>query len=406
MTNPAYYKDGVPYDASGSVIITITGGPISSVTNLNPSPNSPFPVLVNWPGMGGPHGGGGGLVDYNPRNLPFTGLWSIREGQAKINELLNQARQTFPQNAEQIRDEADALLADLRSSGLINNPEISVAAHALQEAVNSLRTNIDLKNQTEYAVISASQESEKAFLSFMNDKRVRLSNFINKNADMIDVAITVSGRGPQNLWEQTVTPKFSAEIEEKNKLVTYLDRVKTITQDVAIKKNALGKVKNRVEAQARAKADAEAREKALENAIAREKAQAQARAKADAEAREKALENAIAREKAQAEARVRAINELFAKAGVKPAPVYTSQMLAKANAALTAPDVMVLNQTPGSVQMAMAGAGVWTVTGYKAGTIGKWFVEALSKLIIPEVSTSVRYSCGFRLAACGSIQSL
>ncbi|EPO3921890.1 colicin-like bacteriocin tRNase domain-containing protein [Salmonella enterica subsp. houtenae serovar [1],40:z4,z23:-] len=126
------------------------------------------------------------------------------------------------------------------------------------------------------------------------------------------------------------------------------------------------------ENQARAKADAEAKAKA--DAEAKAKADAEAKAKADAEA------------KAKADAEAKARDELFAKAGVKPAPVYTPQMVAEANAALKAPDAMVLSQAPGSVQMAMAGAGVWTAAGDVAGNIGRWFAEALSKVSVPEVS--------------------
>ncbi|MBZ8950063.1 colicin, partial [Escherichia coli] len=231
-TPVAYYSDGVPYDSSGNVIITISNGVSGSV---GANPKSPSPVFVNWPGMGGPHGGGGGIIDYNPNKLPFTGLWKMSEGVTKINKLLEQARNAYPQNAEQIRDEASALLADLRNTGLINNPDINPAANALQEAVNSLQINIDLKNQTELAVSSASQDAVNAFREFMNNNK--LSNFIDKPADMIDLAIATS-RWLHKPWDNTVVPKFSAEIEVKNKLVTYLDRGNTITADVVSKKNA------------------------------------------------------------------------------------------------------------------------------------------------------------------------
>ncbi|SUG40515.1 Rhs-family protein [Salmonella enterica] len=119
-----------------------------------------------------------------------------------------------------------------------------------------------------------------------------------------------------------------------------------------------GPLQRRQEAENRARAEA---------SEARAKAEAEAKAKADAEAKAKA-------------------DALFAKAGVKPAPVYTPQMVAEANAALKAPDAIVLNQMPGSVQMAMAGAGVWTAAGDVAGNIGRWFAEALSKVSVPEVS--------------------
>ncbi|HAT4985388.1 TPA: hypothetical protein I9786_003825 [Serratia marcescens] len=47
---------------------------------------------------------------------------------------------------------------------------------------------------------------------------------------------------------------------------------------------------------------------------------------------------------------------------------------------------MVLNQTPGTAQMALAGAGVWTAAGDVAGSITNWFSNALSKLSVPAVS--------------------
>ncbi|EAN0886514.1 colicin-D [Salmonella enterica] len=143
-----------------------------------------------------------------------------------------------------------------------------------------------------------------------------------------------------------------------------------------------GPLQRRQEAENRARAEAsEARAKA--EAEAKAKADAEAKAKADAEAKAKA--DAEAKAKADAEAKAKA-DALFAKAGVKPAPVYTPQMVAEANAALKAPDAIVLNQMPGSVQMAMAGAGVWTAAGDVAGNIGRWFAEALSKVSVPEVS--------------------
>ena len=61
-------------------------------------------------------------------------------------------------------------------------------------------------------------------------------------------------------------------------------------------------------------------------------------------------------------------------------------MLKAANGALKAPGAMVLNQTPGSAQMALAGAGVWTPAGEVAGNITKWLSNALSKLSVPAVS--------------------
>lgn len=65
------------------------------------------------------------------------------------------------------------------------------AANALQEAVNSLQVNIDLKNQAEQTTNSKIQDTNNTFLDFMNNNR--LSNFIDKPAGMIDVVISTTG---------------------------------------------------------------------------------------------------------------------------------------------------------------------------------------------------------------------
>ncbi|MGL5389097.1 MAG: S-type pyocin domain-containing protein [Serratia sp. (in: enterobacteria)] len=147
--------------------------------------------------------------------------------------------------------------------------------------------------------------------------------------------------------------------------------------DERLKKNRKQDAKKATE-----RAKAEADRKAVE---AKAKADAAARAKAAAETKAKA--DAAAKAKAAAETKAKADQEaLFAKAGVKPAPAYTRQMVAKANTAMKAPGGMVLNQAPGSFQLAMAGAGTWTAAGDVAGNIAGWFSKALSKLSVPEVS--------------------
>ncbi|EJY7718489.1 hypothetical protein OHF79_004874, partial [Salmonella enterica] len=83
----------------------------------------------------------------------------------------------------------------------------------------------------------------------------------------------------------------------------------------------------------------------------RQEEENQARAKADAEAEAKAKAEAEAKAKAEREA-------LFARAGVVPAPTYTPEMVKSAEAALGAAGVMVLGQTPGAMQLSVAGGGV------------------------------------------------
>ncbi|WP_244157354.1 S-type pyocin domain-containing protein [Serratia oryzae] len=326
MTTPAYYINGVPYEASGQVIITITNGPTSPVGNVGNSPIAPLPVYVPWQQT---HGGGS--IAYDPNKVVFYGLSALRDTQTKINQILALARNAYPQNAEQIRDEANALLADL-ITGLINHPEINTLTRALQDAINSLQINIDLKNQQERIVSIRVQETEVAFRDFMNNNK--MSNFIDKSAGMIDVAISTTGPWFIDLWNKAVPPKINAEIEAKNKLVTYLDWVKTVKEDVSSKKNTLIEIKNRVEADAAAKA----------------KAEVEARAKAEAEARAK-------------------LAALMLVAGVNPTPVYTSEMVKSAQSALTAAGRMILNRASGMLQLSTIAEGILTTTSEGAGTI-------------------------------------
>ena len=116
-------------------ILTVTANPppvIDSGTNTG----APLPVYVPWPGMGGVRPGGGSPA-YDPKKVAFSGLSELSESQTKINQFLDDARNAYPQNAEQIWDEANALLTDLINTGLINQPEFNAAANALQESIKS-----------------------------------------------------------------------------------------------------------------------------------------------------------------------------------------------------------------------------------------------------------------------------
>ncbi|SFN03823.1 S-type Pyocin [Izhakiella capsodis] len=97
---------------------------------------------------------------------------------------------------------------------------------------------------------------------------------------------------------------------------------------------------------------------------------AEARAKAAAESRARAEAEARAKAEAGAKAKAKARDELFAKAGVKPAPVNTSEMANAADAALGAAGAMALSQVPNGMQLSVAGSGVWTAAGETAGSLG------------------------------------
>ncbi|MEN4239616.1 S-type pyocin domain-containing protein [Serratia marcescens] len=359
MTTPAYYKDGIPYSADGQVIITITNGPPGTTGSVGTNPNNPFPVFVPW----GPVRGGGSIA-YDPNKVRLFGLYDLRQSQTAINQLLDKARNAYPQNAVQVRDEANALLAALRNSGLINNSEINSAANALQDAVNSLQMNIDLKNQEEQIVQGKERETDNAFKTFMNNNQ--LSNFIDKSAATIDFVISVGGPGNIDAWNKAVPPKINAEIEEKNKLVTYLDRVKTITDDVTAKRNALAVIKDRLEAEARRAEEAR-----------------------KAEAVRKAL---------------------FAKAGVLDAPVYTPGMIKAANAAMATAGVMVLNRAGGMVQLSTWINSVMTsaseLAGWVSGGVWRGAVEVSRVATLSAVAPAVgAFVVGFWPGKAGESQS-
>ncbi|EFO6373391.1 colicin-D [Salmonella enterica] len=124
----------------------------------------------------------------------------------------------------------------------------------------------------------------------------------------------------------------------------------------------------------------------------RQEEENQARAKADAEAEAKAKAEAEAKAKAEREA-------LFARAGVVPAPTYTPEMVKSAEAALGAAGVMVLGQTPGAMQLSVAGGGVLTATGEVLSSLG----AAVGRAIASLGATATAGTAGPMVAAASAI---
>ncbi|EFU4512223.1 colicin-D [Salmonella enterica] len=123
-----------------------------------------------------------------------------------------------------------------------------------------------------------------------------------------------------------------------------------------------------------------------------EENQARAKADAEAEAKAKAEAEAKAKEKAEREA-------LFARAGVVPAPTYTPEMVKSAEAALGAAGVMVLGQTPGAMQLSVAGGGVLTATGEVLSSLG----AAVGRAIASLGATATAGTAGPMVAAASAI---
>ncbi|EDY7058507.1 hypothetical protein GP185_005139, partial [Salmonella enterica] len=123
-----------------------------------------------------------------------------------------------------------------------------------------------------------------------------------------------------------------------------------------------------------------------------EENQARAKADAEAEAKAKAEAEAKAKEKAEREA-------LFTRAGVVPAPTYTPEMVKSAEAALGAAGVMVLGQTPGAMQLSVAGGGVLTATGEVLSSLG----AAVGRAIASLGATATAGTAGPMVAAASAI---
>lgn len=109
----------------------------------------------------------------------------------------------------------------------------------------------------------------------------------------------------------------------------------------------------------------------------RQEEENQAREKADAEA------------KAKAEAAAKAREELFAKAGVKTPPEYTPEMVKAAEAALGAAGAMALSQAPNTMQLSVAGNGVWTATGEVVGSLSAAIGRGIAALTVSTVGPMV-----------------
>lgn len=137
------------------------------------------------------------------------------------------------------------------------------------------------------------------------------------------------------------------------------------------------KIKAEIAAKAEAAAKAEEEARAKAEAEARAKAEAEAKAKAEAEA------------KAKAEAEAKARDELFVKAGVTPAPAYTPEMVKAAEAALGATGVMALSQAPNTMQLSVAGNGVWTAAGEAVGGLSAAIGRGLAALTASTVGPMV-----------------
>ncbi|EMO8006282.1 S-type pyocin domain-containing protein [Salmonella enterica] len=140
----------------------------------------------------------------------------------------------------------------------------------------------------------------------------------------------------------------------------------------------------RAKAEAEARAAAEAAAKAKAEAEARAAAEAAAKAKAEAEARAAAEAAAKAKEEADAEARLREQENrtrLSMEMNVTPpVPVYTPEMVQKAESAMIQPGIMALPFIPRMMNLSVASRGVIPMTPEANFFTGNTLIRAASVL--------------------------
>lgn len=224
---------------------------------------------------------------------------------------------------------------------------VAQARAALASREKELNT---LKNSKEYKTLISPEKHHysQAFAgvfgprTFEVDNRKDLDILLGKDGDKA-LAVLIMARED---WFSGIT-----DVALANKVNASMGSLYKATEKA---RNNLINAKNLV-------AEKERQVKAARDNIPRKEAERQAAEKRLNELNKSVKELNNTLQKAEAEARVR--EELFAKAGVKPAPTYTAQMVTGANNAMKAPGAMVLNQSPGTVQMALAGAGSLTLSG-------------------------------------------
>ena len=216
----------------------------------------------------------------------------------------------------------------------------------------------DLRNTSNSKDIIAQANSSisDTYQADISDTRIAvLKKIIDDNANLANS--TQAGR--------RITAARNKSWEAKNELgIIHFVRQKRH------EKVALAEARARAEAEARAKAEAEARARleALLSYIERMN-------KIDAEMAARYVE----RERIRAE--MDAKYELFETASVIRAPSYTPEMVSAAEDALNAAGVMSLNKAPATVQLSLAGRGVWGGTGDTIGFIEASISSALRRLI-------------------------
>ncbi|GEM_PF-6860911 len=237
MAIVAYYKDGLPHEASGQVIIEILGGPKPMTTVNNPighNPNAPAPVYTPWPAGPRPMSG---QPAYDPARMPrFTSYSGIMAADKNISDLLAAASKTYPLNIATVKTDSDSTIKKIEVSFANDDVVLLKALKNLQEA----NTALDVALADE--VVATKNLAEKTKLAQAGTERgikmFKMDNFRSK-PNLWDAVVATMSHSPgyMNYWEDNVTKPKNEEYLAKNNLLTLKNRVTLITSDV-IKKTA------------------------------------------------------------------------------------------------------------------------------------------------------------------------
>lgn len=272
-----------------------------------------------------------------------------------------------------------SLAADL---GKIPRTPIQAESSAAIHAAARWSTAQLQKTQAEYAAhqnaLAAAQAKAKAARDALT---LRLTQESNARIHNTYVNPAIAGAHANNMAMQAEAArlgaaKAAARAREKAEQEARQAEAELLAQQEAERQAAAAVAAARAKAEADARAVAEADARAAAEAAAKAKAEAEARAAAEAAAKAKAEADAEARLREQ-ENRTRLSMEMNV---TPPVPVYTPEMVQKAESAMIQPGIMALPFIPRMMNLSVASRGVIPMTPEASELTGNTLVRAASVL--------------------------
>lgn len=272
-----------------------------------------------------------------------------------------------------------SLAADL---GKIPRTPIQAESSAAIHAAARWSTAQLQKTQAEYVAhqnaLAAAQAKAKAARDALT---LRLTQESNARIHNTYVNPAIAGAHANNMAMQAAAArlgaaKAAARAREKAEQEARQAEAELLAQQEAERRAAAAVAAARAKAEADARAVAEADARAAAEAAARAKAEAEARAAAEAAAKAKAEADAEARLREQ-ENRTRLSMEMNV---TPPVPVYTPEMVQKAESAMILPGIMALPFIPRMMNLSVASRGVIPMTPEANFFTGNTLIRAASVL--------------------------